>query len=140
MNQTRLFTILALTGSLALSHAQSIVSTNGTPPPALSSFEQTVNDIKNPVSWLSWGADLRIRNEYFNNALSLGVPAGAIGFGNVHEQDYFRFRGRVWFSLMPTNDLTLNVRLAAEPREFLKRSTMDTFYQEEGPQWRYGII
>ena len=140
MNQTRLLTTLALTGSLALSHAQSLVSTNGTPPPALSQFEQTVNDIKNPVSWFSWGADLRLRNEYFNNAISLGVPAGGFGFGNVHENDYLRFRGRVWFSLMPTNDLTLNVRLAAEPREFIKTSSIDTFYQEEGPQWRYGIF
>jgi len=140
MNPKRLFTTLALAGSLALSHAQSIVSTNGTPPPALSEFEQTVKDIKNPVSWLSWGADLRVRNEFYDNALSLGVPAGGIGFGSVHEQDYLRFRGRIWFSLMPTNDLSLNVRLAAEPREFLKRSTFDTFYLEEGPQWRYGIF
>ena len=30
-----------------------------------------IQDIKNPFSWLSWGGDLRIRNEYFNNALSL---------------------------------------------------------------------
>ena len=102
--------------------------------------EQTIQDIKNPVSWLSWGGDLRVRNEYFNNALSLGVPNGAIGFGNVHEQEYLRFRGRLWASLFPTNDLTLNVRLAAEPREFLKPATMDTFYQQEGPQWRYGIF
>jgi hypothetical protein len=142
MKPTRLLTTLALTGSLALSHAQSILSTNATSPPApaLSEFEQAIKDIKNPVSWLTWGSDLRLRNEFYNNGLSLGVPAGGIGFGSVHEQDYLRFRGRIWASLMPTNDLTLNVRLSAEPREFLKRSTFDTFYQEEGPQWRYGIF
>src|SRR5208282_4843112 len=78
--------------------------------------------------------------EYFNNAASLGVPAGGLGFGNVHAQDYLRVRGRIGFSLLPTNDLTLNVRLAAEPREFFERSTFDSFYQVEGPQWRYGIF
>ncbi len=37
----------------------------------LSPIEQTIQDIKNPVPWLSWGGDIRVRNEYFNNALSL---------------------------------------------------------------------
>ena len=143
MNKTRLLTIVALTGSLPLSNAQPTASTTATsaPPPAPSALEQTIQDIKNPVPWLSWGGDLRLRNEYFNNALSLTEhPAVSPLFGNVHEQDYFRFRGRIWASLMPTNDVTLNLRLAAEPREFLKTSTMDTFYNQEGPQWRYGIF
>jgi hypothetical protein len=143
MTPTRLLTIVALTGSLALSQAQSTVSTNGTsaPPPEASGLEQTIKDIKNPVPWFSWGGDLRVRNEYFNNALSLSPnPSVSPIFGSVHEQDYFRIRGRIWASLLPTNDLTLNVRLAAEPREFLKTSTMDTFFQDEGPQWRYGIF
>ncbi|MGA2542080.1 MAG: alginate export family protein [Verrucomicrobiota bacterium] len=145
MNPTRLLTTLALAGSLALGRAQSNTAASAaaaTPPPAPapSAAEQTINDIKNPVPWLTWGGDLRLRDEYFNNALSLGAPNGGIGFGNVHEQEYLRFRGRLWASLMPTNDLTFNVRLAAEPREFIKSSTFDTFYQEEGPQWRYGIL
>ena len=103
-------------------------------------MEQTIQDIKNPVSWLTWGGDLRVRNEYFNNALSLGVPAGGLGFGNVHEQDYFRFRGRIWASLMPTNDFTFNVRLAAEPREFLETLDHGHLLSAAGPQWRYGIF
>ena len=143
MNPTRLLTTLALAGSLPLSNAQTNMSAAaGTPAPAPapSAAEQTIQDIKNPVSWLTWGADLRLRNEYFNNALSLGVPNGGFGFGKVHENDYLRFRGRIWASLLPTNDVTFNVRLAAEPREFLKPATMDTFYQQQGPQWRYGIF
>ena len=95
MNPTRLLTALALAGSLALSNAQSTMSSAaGTPARASapSPAEQTIQDIKNPVSWLTWGGDLRLRNEYLNNALSLGVPNGAIGFGNVHEQEYLRFR------------------------------------------------
>jgi hypothetical protein len=142
MIPTRLLTIVALAGSLALSQAQSTVSTNGTsaPPPEASGVEQTIKDIKNPAPWFSWGGDLRVRDEYFNNAASLGVPPGGLLFGNVHAQDYMRFRGRLWASFLPTNDLTLNVRLAAEPREFFEHSTFDSFYQVEGPQWRYGII
>jgi hypothetical protein len=144
MKPTRLLTPLALAGSLALSNAQStMTSAAGTPAPAPapSAAEQTIQDIKNPVSWLTWGGDLRLRNEYFNNALSLTEnPAVSPLFGSVHEQEYLRFRGRLWASVMPTNDLTFNVRLVAEPREFLKPSTMDTFYKQQGPQWRYGIF
>jgi len=147
MKPTRLLTALALAGSLALSHAQSTMSAAAATPapaPAPSPAEQTIQDIKNPVWWLTWGGDLRLRNEYFNNALSLGVPAGnppaGNPFGSVHENDYFRFRGRIWASILPTNDFTFNVRLAAEPREFLKPATMDTFFNQEGPQWRYGIF
>jgi hypothetical protein len=143
MNPTKILTMLALTSCLALGQAQTTVGTNGTcaasPPP--SSAEQTIKNIKNPSPWLSWGADLRVRNEYFDNALSLGVPSGTgIGFGNVHANEYMRFRARIWASLFPTNALTLNVRLAAEPREFFERATFDTFFQHQGPQWRYGII
>ena len=104
-------------------------------------MEQTLQDIKNPFSWLSWGGDLRIRNEYFNNALSLtSDPRLSPLFGGLHSQDYFRYRGRVWTSITPTEGLSLNARLAAEPREFMEPSTMDTFYGHSGMQWRYGII
>jgi hypothetical protein len=135
---------LALAGSLAVSNAQSTLSSSAAgaaPAPAPSAAEQTIQDIKNPVSWLLWGGDIRLRNEYFNNALSLGVnPGAALRFGDVHEQDYFRFRGRIFASFLPTNDVTLNVRLVAEPREFMKTSTMDTYYKQLGMQWRYGIF
>lgn len=83
------------------------------PAPALSSTEQTIKDIKNPASWMTWGADLRLRNEYFYDLITLNPHA------NLNEQDYFRFRGRVWTSLMPLDDLSMNVRLATEPREWM---------------------
>ena len=86
------------------------------PPPALSSTEQKIKDIKNPASWMTWGADLRLRNEYLYDVLTLNPRA------NLNEQDYFRFRGRVWTSLMPLDDLSLNVRLASEPREWMKEA------------------
>ncbi len=114
--------------------------------PTLSSTEQLIQDIKNPAPWLSWGGNLRFRNEYFNNGLSLTTDPKVSGlFGPVHEQDYFRFRGRVWGSYKPTEDLSLNVRLAAEPREFMKAPTFDTFFggapfNQRGMQSRYGIL
>jgi hypothetical protein len=108
---------------------------------AQSTVEGLLNQAQHPLSWLSWGGDFRIRNEYFNNALSLTTDSAISPlFAPLHEQDYFRFRGRIWASIMPTDDLSFNVRLAAEPREFMKPSTMDTYYGQSGMQWRYGII
>ena len=121
-----------------------VAATPAAPPPT--AFDNWAMEVKNPVDWFTWGGDFRVRNEYFNNALSLGSGPSSGPFGPVHEQDYFRFRGRVGASLFPaaftriTNDLSLNVRLAAEPREFMKDSTMDTYFDKSGMQWRYGII
>ena len=73
-----------------------------------------------------------MRNEYFDNALSLSPTLSQSPvFASVHEQDYFRFRGRVWASLFPTNDV-VSMSAAAQPREFLKRSTMDTYFEQDG--------
>jgi hypothetical protein len=105
-------------------------------------MEQEIKDIKNPASWMTWGADMRIRNEYFNNAQTLGSsPAVNPRFYDLHAQDYFRFRGRVWTTFTPVPDqLTLNVRLAAEPREWMEPSSSGTFLRQEGLEWRYGIF
>jgi hypothetical protein len=133
--------IAVFTAMSAITQAQTAVTTNPAASAATpSAFDEYVQQIKNPVDWFSWGADMRVRNEYFNNALSLGSGPSSGPFAPVHEQDYFRFRGRVWASFFPTNDLTVNVRLAAEPREFMKDSTMDTYFDKSGMQWRYGII
>ena len=124
--------------------AVSVAATPAPPPPT--AFDEWAKEVKNPVDWFIWGGDIRVRNEYYNNALSLGTGPTSGPFGPVHEQDYFRFRGRIGASLFPaiytsiTNDLSLNVRLAAEPREFMKTSTFDTYFDKSGMQWRYGII
>ena len=137
-------TLITLGAALMSAQAQTtqtVQAPPGAPPPVLSSTEQTIYDIKNPVSWLNWGGDFRIRNEYFNNALSLtSDPELSPLFGHYHSQDYFRYRGRLWTSITPVEDLSLNTRLAAEPREFMEPSTMDTYYDKSGMQWRYGII
>ena len=119
----------------------SIVQAQTNTAPPSDSFDSIIDHIKKPVDWFSWGADLRIRNEYFDNGVSLTSDTKYSPiFGPVHEQDYFRYRGRVWFSLLPAENVSVNVRLAAEPREFIKQSTMDTFFENSGMQWRYGIF
>ncbi len=144
ITKVQVLTTITLGAALMSARAQTTqtvqASPGATPPPELSATEQTIHDLKNPVSWLNWGADLRIRNEYFNNALSLGSSIPHSPFNDVHEQDYFRFRGRLWASITPIEDLSFNARLAAEPREFMKPSTMDTYFEKDGMQWRYGII
>ena len=113
-------------------------------PPAaapLSPTEQWIKDMKNPAPWLTWGADLRLRNEYFNNSLNLGDVDTFPGGKRVpHEQDYFRYRGRVWTSITPVKDFSLNARLSAEPREFMETSYPGTYRGRTGMEWRYGIF
>jgi hypothetical protein len=146
--KVKALTLATLGATLMLAPAQTIQGSSTaseSSPPALSSTEQLIQDIKNPVSWLSWGGDFRVRNEYFNNALSLtsngNLPKpGSSAFGEEHAQDYFRFRGRLWTSITPIEDLSLNARLAAEPRQFMEPGYSDTYFNQSGPQWRYGII
>jgi hypothetical protein len=104
------------------------------PPPPPSAFEQFVKDTKNPASWVNWGADLRLRNEYINNALTLSSSAP------YHEQDYFRFRGRLWTTLTPVTNVTVFGRLSAEPREWMKQSSFGNFRGQQGLEWRYGLV
>ena len=143
-------TIITLGATLVVASAQTtqtVAAAPAAPPPALSATEQTIKDIKNPVSWMSWGADLRLRNEYFYDLITLNPHAP------LHEQDYFRFRGRIWTSITPVEDLSLNVRLASEPREWMDPAGYSPMslkpphltpppptYGKVGPDWTEGVI
>ena len=140
-------TLLAIAFVAVTATAQTTATTKvadtSTAGPAASiwTFDEFAKQMKNPTGWFNWGGDFRVRNEYFNSALSLTTdPHLSPLFAPVHEQEYLRYRGRVWASLMPIDTLSFNVRLAAEPREFIRPATMDTFYQSTGMQWRYGIF
>jgi hypothetical protein len=139
MTHPAMHRILAL-GALALSltpgsaQTTNALSKTAVPPPPPSAFEQFVKDTKNPLDWISWGADLRLRNEYINNALSLSSSAP------LNEQDYFRFRGRLWTTVIPVTNLFVNARLSAEPREWMKPSSFGTFRNRTGMEWRYGLV
>jgi hypothetical protein len=124
-------------------NVQPTLASNEKAAPVLSPTEQTIKDIKNPVSWMSWGADFRARNEYYNNARSLSDKV------SYHEQDYFRFRARLWASVKPTEDLAFNVRLTTEPRAFVEPSNSgnyragypgNTWRGTKGWDWTYGIF
>lgn len=61
-----------------------------------------------PAPLFSWGTDLRLRNEYFDDIYTFNSSS------TRHEQNYQRFRGRLWLSTKPTDTLTLNARLTWE--------------------------
>src|ERR1017187_9488058 len=72
--KAQLLTIIALGATLEIASAQTTQPTLGAPiqpPPPLGATEQTIQDIKNPFPWMTWGGDLRVRNEYFNDLLTL---------------------------------------------------------------------
>ena len=122
--------LAALTTTLTVAVAQ----TGGQAAPQPSAFEQFAKEVKNPAPWLTWGADFRARNEYLNNALTLS-EAGA-----RHEQDYFRFRERLWTTITPVTNFTLNARLAAEQREWMKPTYANQHGYRSGFEERYLIL
>lgn len=114
---------------------------SGTPPPkpttpstAPSGLEQWLTDAKKPASWLTVGGDLRIRNEYYNNIVTLSSD------GALNEQDVVRFRGRFWASANVLTNLSVNARLAAEPRLWAKPAFTRQVRGQEGMEWRYGLV
>ena len=126
----KLISLLAVVVSLAwpLGFAQTA------PAPKPGSVEAAIAEIKNPVEWLTWGGDLRLRNEYFNNALTLSKAVVR------YEQDYFRFRERLWLALQPVTNLTLAARLTGEQREWMRPAFAKQFGYEQGGEDRFGIL
>jgi len=113
--------------------AQPQISASSAPAPA-ESFETFLARVKNPAPWFTWGLDLRVRNEYFDNAISLSETSVR------HEQDVLRMRGRLWTTFSATTNLVLNARLAAEPREWFKPAFAGAYLGQTGTEWRYGLI
>jgi len=89
---------------------QSLTATPAEEPELFS--EEWFADSRKPVDWLTWGADLRLRDEYFNNAITLNkeVPA--------HEWHFQRYRPRIWSTITPVQDLDFNSRLTWEFRNW----------------------
>ena len=131
-----IFTAAAITlTAAAQTNSPSISSTpSAAAPPGGNRAEKIIKGIKNPAPWFSWGADMRVRNEYFDNAITLND--GAVR----HEQDYFRFRERIWASVMPITNVSVNARFSGEEREWMKPSYASQFNFGEGLEWRYGIL
>jgi len=110
------------------------------PPPALAAapaptaYDKWEREMKNPAPWFSWGADLRLRNEYYNNALTLDSSAPRSA------QDYFRFRERIWASVMPVTNVSVNARFSGEQREWMEPSAASQYGTRSGLEERYGIL
>jgi len=127
--------IAVFVATSAITQAQTAAPAAAAPvAPAPTAYDKWEKEVKNPTDWLTWGADLRLRNEYFNNALTLNQ--GAIR----HEQDYFRFRERLWTSIMPVTNLSVNARLATEQREWMKPSYSSQYGTRSGLEERYVIL
>jgi hypothetical protein len=102
--------------------------------PAPSAFQEWAKEVKQPVDWLTWGMDLRVRNEYYNQIVSL------IDTDPLAEQNVVRFRGRIWTSVTPVTNVTFNARLAAEPRNWTRPAFVGAYREQQGMEWRYGIF
>jgi hypothetical protein len=126
--------IAVFAATSAITRAQTTAGATAAPAAPSCPFEDLVKQAKNPTDWLNVGAELRLRNEYVNNAATLSDDAAR------HEQDYFRFRERLWASVMPVTNLSVNARLAAEQREWMKPSNAGQYGPRSGFEERYGIL
>jgi hypothetical protein len=84
-------------------------------------LEDFIKKSKQPVPWLKWGADIRLREIYAPNLVYLDK--------NVDDADWHfqRYRFRAWATLMPLaramddgGDLDINFRMVWEPRHYCK--------------------
>lgn len=82
----------------------------------------------------AWGADLRLRDEYFDgvSALCQSDP--------LHENNLIRFRARTWGSVNVAEGLSLNARLTAEPRWWDRPSFAGAYKGRSGTEWRYALV
>ncbi len=102
----------------AASPAVTTVAPEAQPAPATT----WVDDVKRPVSWLSWGADLRLREVYFDNAITLNGNAAN------HDRRFERIRGRLWSTITPSEQLDINMRVVWEGRYYGRPSALEGWY------------
>ncbi len=95
--------------------------TAGKVPASSLTMDEWIEQTKNPTDWWSWGADLRLRTIYMNNATSLNHESA------TNERNFQRYRARWWskFDLMKMTDtdsdigLDMNIRLTWEGRTYM---------------------
>lgn len=79
------------------------------------------DEIKQPTDWLKWGADLRLRQEFHENAITLDNQA-ANDLWN-----YQRYRARVWGSVQASDDISINNRWTWEGRYWWEPTAREGF-------------
>lgn len=83
-------------------------------PAASSASMDALGRVKHPLSWLSWGADLRLRYEHHENATTLqnDLPLSIYS--------YQRYRPRLWTLITPSKNLEIDARVVNEFRTYQK--------------------
>ncbi len=90
-----------------------------------------MDQVKHPVDWFKWGADLRIREEFIANPFLLDRdPPG-------HEWNDLRIRSRAWGTITPWDGVDFNTRLTWEPRYWWTPVSKhnDNHDTPDGQQW-----
>lgn len=75
------------------------------------SFDDWVESTKHPTEWWSWGADLRLREVFFDNAVTLSID-------DANDSHFERIRARWWSKFTPWENFEFNVRLMYEMRHW----------------------
>ena len=92
-------------------------------PAAKGGFEAWNRKTKQPAKWWKWGADLRIRDEFIDNSLTLSSAQPR------HEQNWIRVRARWSNVFTPTPGVDFTARLAIEGREWTETSYSAPFHR-----------
>lgn len=90
---------------------------------ALSPTEEWIQKSKHPVSWLKWGADLRLREEYYSNTKQNSSNPD-------RETNQQRARMRLWTEIIPWEAFTFRVRGVTEPRTYIKPDSKQGYMGE----------
>jgi hypothetical protein len=89
------------------------------------SADSFLEKAKHPIKGLTFQADLRVREEYFENALTLNNDLPN------HESNYQRYRFRFGFVFSPVKDLDIGARIITERRSYLKPDASRGFRPDE---------
>jgi hypothetical protein len=109
--------VLLLAGALRAQAPAAMAARNPTPAPG-SETDAWVDSLKKPCDYFKWGADLRLRQEYLLDAITLSDNNTA---EKDRERDFQRYRLRLWGTFMDPKDLVeANVRLTTEPRYYFQ--------------------
>jgi len=93
--------------------------------PAAAAQTDWTDRLRKPADWLTLGADLRLREKYFNNMFSLDGSAPG------HEWHFERFRLRGWATVSPADWIDVNGRLTWEGRHWWKPDTRDEWDESD---------
>jgi hypothetical protein len=107
---------LMLTGTAGAQVYSAPAASNPATPP--DNPDAWADQIKQPCEFFKWGADLRLRQEYILNAITVSDANTA---EKDHERDFQRYRFRLWGTVMdPTDAAEANVRMTTEPRYYFQ--------------------